>query len=122
MKRLWVMRGEDSVYLFKVDGIFWELKIITLNSRNNANQRFAQLRSAAFRVQPANENTKIKKMKNSGNDVFPSPVPQHKKAPTRKPSVCLAEVVRFQRPTRQRNARKGGQGRRNRVGGAIHEE
>ena len=45
--------------------------------------------------------------------VVPSPVPQHKKAQIRKPSVCSAKVGRFQRPTRQRNARKGGQGWRN---------
>ena len=49
-------------------------------------------------------------MKNGEKDVVPSPVPQHQKSQIRKPSVCSAEVGRFQRPTRQRNARKGGQG------------
>ena len=38
------------------------------------------------------------------------PPPPHEKSQTRKPSVCLAEVVRFQRPTRQRNSRKGVRG------------
>ena len=34
---------------------------------------------------------------------------------TRKHPVCSAEVGRFQRPTRQRNSRKGGQGRKKRI-------
>jgi len=81
----------------------------------------AQLRSSAFSVHPAHHTkcTKTRRKHEKEKDerasmhIVPSPVPQHQMALTRKPSVCLAEVVRFQRPTRQRNSRKGGQGRKN---------
>ena len=80
----------------------------------------AQLRSSAFSVHPAHHTkcTKTRRKHEKEKDerasmhIVPSPVPQHQMALTRKPSVCLAEVVRFQRPTRQRNSRKGGQGRK----------
>ncbi len=38
------------------------------------------------------------------------PCPPTRNPPFRKPSVCSAEVDRFQRPTRKLNSRKGGQG------------
>ena len=72
-----------------------DVNIITLNSRKNPRKH---------------EKRKISWLL---THIVPSPVPQHKKAQIRKPSVCSAEVGRFQRPTRQRNAQKGGQGRSN---------
>ena len=42
----------------------------------------------AFSVQPANENTKLKKIKIGRIHEVSSPVPQHQIALTRKPSVC----------------------------------
>ena len=48
----------------------------------------------------------------SAKFVLFAPNPPHtKNHKIRKPSTCSGEVVRFRRPTRQRNARKGGQGR-----------
>jgi len=52
----------------------------------------------------------MRKISYLGNANGPLPRSPHEIALTRKPSVCLAEVVRFQRPTRQRNSQKRGQG------------
>ena len=79
--------GEDGVLEIREGGLriggclLWDIGLgfsiscfspagITRNSRKNANQRFAQLRSAAFRVQPANEiHEKGDRGGERGNDV-----------------------------------------------------
>ncbi|MPM00394.1 hypothetical protein SDC9_46618 [bioreactor metagenome] len=63
------------------------------------------------------KHTKTRKIKNQLGGYADStlPRPPTPNPLTRKPSVCSAEVGRFQRPTRQRNSRIGGQGRRNRI-------